>query len=194
MSCIHRTKTNAPMRITKPRINEPLWHEGFSLTQQHFQHRVHADEVLAKLETPIRDLLDAIIPSRVVAIGLSSKSPTTWSGQIHDERLTNSAVDWYLSINSSIDAFDLVGQFPRLCKVGAPDEVDHIVNAALPGIALKAVQRAPTAIPVRLDNLYFALDSNSPALARMLAARACQVCLPVSIADASVELYAVLRS
>ncbi|WP_321852304.1 type VI secretion system baseplate subunit TssK [Burkholderia diffusa] len=100
----------------------------------------------------------------------------------------------YLSVNAPTSAFTLVEQFPRLCKIGAPDEVEHIVNSALLGIPLKAVQRVPAAIPVRLDNQYFALDSNDPAHARMLAARACQIYLPASVPDASLELYAVLRS
>ncbi|WP_042303927.1 type VI secretion system baseplate subunit TssK [Paraburkholderia kururiensis] len=153
-----------------------------------------ADEVFSKLENMIRDLLDAIIPSRVVSIGLTRKSPTTWAGQFLDSRIVEDAADWYLSVNAPVSAFQLVEQFPRLCKIGAPDDVEHIVNSALPGIGLKAVQRVPAAIPVRLDNQYFALDSGDPAHARMLAARACQVYLPASVPDASLELYAVLRS
>ncbi|WP_322038669.1 type VI secretion system baseplate subunit TssK [Burkholderia diffusa] len=153
-----------------------------------------ADKVFTKLEAMIRDLLDAIIPSRVVSIGLTRQSPTTWTGQFLDERIVEDAADWYLSVNAPTSAFTLVEQFPRLCKIGAPDEVEHIVNSALLGIPLKAVQRVPAAIPVRLDNQYFALDSNDPAHARMLAARACQIYLPASVPDASLELYAVLRS
>ncbi|KUY57105.1 type VI secretion system baseplate subunit TssK [Burkholderia sp. RF2-non_BP3] len=153
-----------------------------------------ADKVFTKLEAMIRDLLDAIIPSRVVPIGLTRQSPTTWTGQFLDERIVEDAADWYLSVNAPTPAFTLVEQFPRLCKIGAPDEVEHIVNSALLGIPLKAVQRVPAAIPVRLDNQYFALDSNDPAHARMLAARACQIYLPASVPDASLELYAVLRS
>ncbi len=153
-----------------------------------------ADDVFSQLESMIRDLLDAIIPSRVVSIGLARRSPTSWSGQLLDERIVSGALDWYLSVNASASAFDLVEQVPRLCKIGAPDDVERIVNAALPGIPLKPVQRVPAAIPVRLDNQYFALDNSSAALARMLAARACQVYLPASIPDASLELYAVLRS
>ncbi|WP_322029185.1 type VI secretion system baseplate subunit TssK [Paraburkholderia sp. J76] len=154
----------------------------------------HADDVFTKLESMIRELLDAIIPSRVIPIGLTRKTPTTWTGQFLDERIVDGASDWYLSVNARMTAFDLVEQFPRLCKIGAPDDVEHIVNSALPGIPLKAVQRVPGAIPVRLDNQYFSLDSGSPAYGRMLAARACQIYLPGSVADASLELYAVLRS
>jgi type VI secretion system protein ImpJ len=153
-----------------------------------------ADEVFARLETLIRDLLDAIIPSRVVSIGLTHRNPTTWAGQFLDERIVASSADWYLSVNAASPAFELVEQFPKLCKIGAPDDIEHIVNSALPGIPLKAAQRVPAAIPVRLDNQYFALDASDPAHARMLAARACQIYLPTSVAGASLELYAVLRS
>lgn len=153
-----------------------------------------ADEVFAKLEATIRKLLDAIIPARVVSIGLTRKGPTTWTGRFLDERIVEGTADWYLSVNAPMPAFELVEQFPRLCKIGSPDDVEHIINSALLGIPLKAVQRVPAAIPVRLDNQYFALDPASAAHAKMLAARACQVYLPASVPDATLELFAVLRS
>ncbi len=152
-----------------------------------------ADEVFAILESKIRDLLDAIIPSRVISIGLTRKSPTTWTGRFLDERIVEGVADWYLSVNATMPVFELAEQFPRLCKIGAPDDVEHIINSALLGIPLHAVQRVPAAIPVRLDNQYFALDSASAAHAKMLAARACQIYLPASVPDVSLELYTVLR-
>lgn len=155
---------------------------------------VRADDVFAKLETMIRDLLDAIIPSRVISINLTRRGPTAWTGQFLDDRILADSTDWYLSVNAPLPAFELTEQFPRLCKVGAPDDIEHIINSALLGIPLKLVQRVPSAIPVRLDNHYFALDSNSSLHAKMLAARACQIYLPASVPDASIELYAVLHS
>ncbi len=152
-----------------------------------------ADEIFAKLETLIRDLLDAIIPSRVVSIGLTRKSSTTWTGQFLDERLRSGA-DYYLSVSAALTPFELVERVPKLCKMGSPDDVEQLVNSALAGIPLKAVQRVPAAIPVRLDNHYFALDASDPAYARMLAAHACQIYLPGTVPEASLELYAVLRS
>ncbi|PTU32891.1 type VI secretion system baseplate subunit TssK [Stenotrophobium rhamnosiphilum] len=151
------------------------------------------EEVFATLEGLIRELLDAIIPSRVIPIGLTRKSPTTWTGQFNDERLLAGA-DYYLSVNAAMPSFQLIDHIPKLCKIGAPDDIDHIVNSALAGIPLKPVQRVPAAIPVRLENQYFALDASNPAHARMLAARACQLYLPTAIPDASLELYAVLTS
>jgi type VI secretion system protein ImpJ len=153
-----------------------------------------AEDVFARLEAKIRELLDAIIPSRVVSIALTQKSATTWTGLIADERIATNPADWYLSVSASLPPYELVEQFSRLCKIGAPDDVKQIVNSALAGIPLKAVQRVPSAIPVRLDNHYFALNADDPAHARMLSARACQIYLPASIPDAALQLHAVLRS
>ncbi|MDQ7977246.1 type VI secretion system baseplate subunit TssK [Paraburkholderia sp. SARCC-3016] len=152
----------------------------------------HAPEpVFAELESLIRTLLDTVIPSRVVPIVLERARASVWIGKIHDERLVDGA-DYYLSVQSGLPAHALLEQLPRLCKAGAPDEVEQIVNSALPGIPLRPMSRLPAAIPIRIENQYFALDSTHAAFKRMVAARACQFYVPASIPDVSLELHAVL--
>lgn len=151
------------------------------------------EPVFAELESLIRVLLDAVIPSRVVPIALERLRTTMWLGRINDERLTGD-VDYYLSVRAAMPAHALLEQLPALCKMGAPDEVEQVVNSALAGIALRPVSRLPAAIPVRIENQYFAVDSSDPAFSRMIAARACQIYLPASIPEAGLELYAVLPS
>jgi type VI secretion system protein ImpJ len=151
------------------------------------------EAVFAELESLIRVLLDAVIPSRVVPIVLEKLKPTLWAGKINDERLVDGA-EYYLSVQSALPAHDLLDQLPRLCKAGAPDEVEQIVNSALPGIPLRTMSRLPAAIPVRIENQYFALDGSHPAFKRMMAARGCQFYVPASIPDISLELYAVLSA
>jgi len=154
----------------------------------------HAPEpVFAELESLIRALLDAVIPSRVVPIALERVRPSMWRGQINDERLTED-VDYYLSVRATMPAHALLELLPKLCKMGAPDEVEQVVNSALAGIPLRPVSRLPAAIPVRIENQYFAVDSTDPAFARMIAARVCQIYVPGSISEAELELYAVLPS
>jgi type VI secretion system protein ImpJ len=149
------------------------------------------EPVFAELESLIRSLLDTVIPSRVVPVALEKLRPTVWAGKINDERLADGA-DYYLSVQSSLPAHELLEQLPRLCKAGAPDEVGQIVNSALPGIPLRAMSRLPAAVPIRIENQYFALDSAHPAFKRMVAARGCQFYVPASIPDVALELYAVL--
>jgi type VI secretion system protein ImpJ len=151
------------------------------------------EPVFAELESLIRALLDAVIPSRVVPIALERLRTSTWLGHINDERLTEGA-DYYLSVRAAMPAHALLERLPELCKMGAPDEVEHIVNSALPGIALRPVSRLPAAIPVRIENQYFAVDSTDPAFGRMITARVCQIYLPASIPEAELEVYAVLPS
>lgn len=166
---------------------------GTALTAIPPYKHTQQDEIFSILDSLICGLLDAVIPSRVIPIGLARRSATMWAGQFNDERLLQNA-DYYLSVNASLPALQLLELIPRLCKIGAPDDVEHIVNSALTGIPLKTVQRVPAAIPVRLENQYFALDAADPAHARMLAARACQIYLPASVPESSLELFAVLPS
>jgi len=155
-----------------------------------YDHRA-PEPVFAELESLIRTLLDTVIPSRVVPVALERIKPTVWVGRFNDQRLVEGA-DYYLSVQAGVAAHQLLEQLPRLCKAGAPDEVEQIVNSALPGIPLRTMSRLPAAIPVRIENQYFALDGSHPAFSRMLAARACQFYIPASIPDVSLELYAVL--
>ncbi|MBR8233192.1 type VI secretion system baseplate subunit TssK [Burkholderia sp. AU42008] len=157
-----------------------------------YDHRA-PEPMFAELESLIRTLLDAVIPSRVIPIALEQVRATTWLGRINDERLTEGA-EYYLSVQAAMPAHALVDHLPRLCKVGAPDEVEQIVNSALRGIALRSMPRLPAAIPVRIENQYFALDSNDDAFKRMIDAHACQIYVPASIPEVSLELYAVLPS
>jgi type VI secretion system protein ImpJ len=157
-----------------------------------YEH-ANQDEIFATLETLIRELLDAIIPSRVIPIGLTRSTSTVWTGRFSDERLVEGA-DYYLSVKSTLPALQLVELIPKLCKIGSPDDIQHLINSALTGIPLNVAHRVPAAIPVRLDNHYFALDPSAPALARMRKAHACHIYLPGSVPDAELELFAVLTS
>lgn len=141
----------------------------------------------------VRNLLEESLPSRVLRIDLVHDKDTLWSGRLHDSRLSEEA-DFYLSVRSSLPAHQLQSQFPILCKAGAPDDVRQIIHSALSGIPIKPLSHVPAAIPMRLENQYFALDLNHPAANKMLQARCCEFYVPRAMPDISLELFAVLRS
>ncbi|MCD1127732.1 type VI secretion system baseplate subunit TssK [Jinshanibacter sp. LJY008] len=157
-----------------------------------YQH-TQLDRVFPPLFKLIGQLLEASLPSRVIAIDLVHSNGTRWSGRLQDSRLTEEA-DFYLSVRSSLPAHQLLELMPVLCKVGSPDDVSQIINSALSGVPLKALSHVPAAIPLRLDNQYFALDLTHPAAQSMLAARCCEFYVPRSLPDVSLELFAVLKS
>ncbi|WP_236330105.1 type VI secretion system baseplate subunit TssK [Enterobacter quasihormaechei] len=150
--------------------------------------------VFPPLFTLLDQLLEASLPSRVIAIALEQgEDREIWRGKIHDARLREGA-DFYLSVRSSMPNHELQTRFPLLCKAGSHDEVSEVVNIALSGMVIKPLSHVPAAIPLRLENQYFALDLSTDAARAMLEAGNCTFYTPESLGDVKLELFAVLRS
>ncbi|MFO6296731.1 type VI secretion system baseplate subunit TssK [Rahnella selenatireducens] len=156
-----------------------------------YQHDA-PEQVFPPLFTLLDALLEASLPSRMVAIELTNEGQF-WTGSLHDTRLREGA-DFYLSVRSSIPNHLLQTQFPLLCKAGNFEDVSDVVNVALNGVVMKALSHVPAAIPLRLENQYFSLDLNSPAAQAMLDAGNCAFYTPGSLGEIKLELFAVLRS
>ncbi|MDQ7989335.1 MAG: type VI secretion system baseplate subunit TssK [Candidatus Dactylopiibacterium sp.] len=149
--------------------------------------------VFGELEALIRELIDTVIPSQVIPIALERIRPSLWRAQLNDERLLERA-DFFLAVRAAMPGLRLQEQLPAVCKIGAPEEVERILNSAVVGIPVSPLSRVPSAIPMRLESQYFVLEERSPAFARMLHARSCSVYVPASIPEVALELFAVLRT
>ncbi|WP_036774503.1 type VI secretion system baseplate subunit TssK [Photorhabdus australis] len=141
----------------------------------------------------LNQLLETSLPSRMVTIELRKQGEQQWLGTLHDARLCEAA-DFYLSVRSSMPAHQLQARFPLLCKAGAPDDVDRMINRALTGIPLVALSHVPAAVPLRLENQYFAFELSHPAAKAMLAAGTCAFYVPSILGEIQLELFAVLRT
>lgn len=157
-------------------------------------HHENLTETFIPLFALLEVLLEASLPSRVVAIELEQdERRKRWHARLHDARLREEA-DFYLSVRSSLPASQLLEQFPAWCRTGCPAEVDRIVNSSERGIPLKAMNHVPAAIPLRLENQYFTLDMTHPAAQTMLAEGHCVFYVPGGLGEPELELFAVLRS
>lgn len=142
----------------------------------------------------LSDLLEASLPSRVIAVELAhDKRLHQWLARLQDPRLRDGA-DYYLSVRSTLPAAQLLEQFPRQCKAGSPDYVTSLVNASRQGIPLHPLRHVPAAIPLRLENQYFALDLTHPAARDMLESGQCMFYVPGTLGEPELELFAVLRT
>ncbi|UDQ79077.1 type VI secretion system baseplate subunit TssK [Erwinia rhapontici] len=158
-----------------------------------YQH-AELNAVFPPLFDLLSDLLEASLPSRVVSIELEhDKRLHQWLARLQEPRLREDA-DFYLSVRSSLPVAQLQEQFPRQCKVGSPDEVTGLVNTSQQGIPLKSLRHVPAAIPLRMENQYFALDLAHPAAAEMLASGSCMFYVPGMLGEPELELFAVLRT
>jgi type VI secretion system protein ImpJ len=153
------------------------------------------ETVFPPLLRMISTLLEASLPSRVIALPLEEIGANRWQVTLNDARLRErDSTDFYLSVRCRLPAMQLQSQFPRLCKIGTPDDVDYLVNAALDGVPLQSLSHVPAAIPLRLENQYFALDLNHAKGLAMLAEGVCAFYVPSTLAEVKLELFAVLRT
>ncbi|VVP40769.1 hypothetical protein PS893_04839 [Pseudomonas fluorescens] len=155
----------------------------------------HLESVFPPLLRMISTLLEASLPSRVIALTLEESAANRWQVRLDDVRLREpDSADFYLSVRCRLPAAQLQSQFPRLCKIGTPDEVDQLVNAALDGVPLQSLSHVPAAIPLRLENQYFALDLNHAKGQAILDQGICAFYVPSTLTEVKLELFAVLRA
>ncbi|ECI6680392.1 type VI secretion system baseplate subunit TssK [Salmonella enterica subsp. enterica] len=149
--------------------------------------------VFPPLFTLLSELLEASLPSRVIALDLEALPGNRWKADLHDPRLREEA-DFYLSVRSSLPAHIVLHQLPLVCKIGAPDDVTLLINVALNGVSIAPLTQVPAALPLRLENQYFVLDMQGVPAKAMLEAGCCMIYAPGSMGDLKPELFAVLRS
>ena len=141
----------------------------------------------------ISELLEASLPSRVIAVEMTRQDEQTWKAVLHDIRLREEA-DFYLSVRSNLPAWQVAEKFADMALAGTPDDVGQISGVAMEGIGLIPLSRVPAALPVRLENQYFVLDMESRAAHDMLEQGVCLFYVPSLLGELELELFAVLRS
>ena len=145
-----------------------------------------------RLDTLLRELLETVISDRYVLVPLLETRPSIHMGRLDSDRLGDGC-DFYLSVTGEGPAASLLDAVPLKFKVGSPDDVDKLLNSALPGVALHPASSTPAAVPVRVGNLYFALDPVGPTFERMLRSRCVCIHVPRSLPPLKLELIAVFR-
>jgi type VI secretion system protein ImpJ len=154
-----------------------------------YEHAAPA-EGFQRLDNIIRDLLDTVISARCFAIALAEDKPCYHLGKLDSGKIAaDSAL--YLAIGAAMPALELVEVVPLRVKVGAPDDVEKCVLAAMPGVKLLHAAQVPAAIPVQPDTYYFALENRGVLYEQMLKAQSISIYVPAGIRDLRLELIAV---
>jgi type VI secretion system protein ImpJ len=146
----------------------------------------------ARLDGIIRELLDTVISSRYFAIALHESKPSYHMGMLDSGKI-DEKTSFYLAVNADLPAIELVDVVPLRFKIGAPEDVEKFVLAALPGVKLVHSPQVPAALPVRPDTYYFTLESKGAMYERMLQAQSICIYVPSGIRDLKLELLAVTQ-
>jgi type VI secretion system protein ImpJ len=143
------------------------------------------------LDSMARELLDTVVPNQYIPIALEQTKPSYYVGRLNDPRLVDA--DFYVCVHADMPGAKLIELVPRAFKVGSPEDIEVVVNSAMPGGTLVHASRLPVAIPVRLDNHYFALEPRGRMYERMMAAQAISFYVPGGFTNLKIELMAVLK-
>ena len=143
-----------------------------------------------KLHAMIKDLLDTVISSRYFAINLTEIKPSYHSGHLDSGKI-DEKTSFYLAVAANMPALELVDAVPLRFKIGAPDDVEKFVLSAMPGVRLTHSPQVPTALPVKPDTYYFALDPKGAMYERMLQAQSISIYVPSGVQNLQLELLAV---
>jgi type VI secretion system protein ImpJ len=149
-------------------------------------------DTFSRLMQLIRDLLDTVVSTRFMRIVLSEIKPTLLAGQLSAD-WNFEKIDMYLGIRADVPSTEWVQAIPLRVKLGTPDDVERILHTALPGIRLIHSPSVPASLPVRIGQVYFAVDRTDELYQRMLHQRSVSLYLPDTMRHFEFELIAVHR-
>ena len=151
----------------------------------------HLGVCFTELDARIRDLIGTIIPDKAVSIPLTFGDGSLWRGTVPDDRYFRDC-QFFLAVSADIGVGEIIQKVPRLVRLAAADDINRLIDKALPGVELTHTQTPPN-IRVRLDNQYFALSQVGDLWKQIVFSRQVAVSAPSDIRGARMELIVVLQ-
>jgi len=131
----------------------------------------------------------AFVSVDAATVALTHVRENLWSGPVTDEGLLKSG-EFYLVASGDMQEEQLREIAPKRLKVGGAEELDLIVNRALPGVRLTYVARPPSVLPVRPDSTYFRLENQGEFWEGVGRSRAISVSVPSVFKGIKIEILA----
>ncbi|MGH7506098.1 MAG: type VI secretion system baseplate subunit TssK [Longimicrobiales bacterium] len=148
-------------------------------------------ECFGRLDTIVRELLETVVPASHVALPLKQMEPSIHATAIeHDRYLAAPAL--YLAVAAAARPEQIARDAPRLLKVSSGNQLPRLIRQALPGVTLRPLVAPPSALPVKLDFHYFALDKAGADWDAITLERNLAVYVPSEFPEARLELVVML--
>jgi type VI secretion system protein ImpJ len=145
----------------------------------------------ARLDGIVRELLETAVPSNHVSLPLRATDPSVYATALDQDRYFD-APQMYIAVASSMKQDELIRRVPQLLKVSSADQLERLIRQALPGVALTYVPTPPSAIPIRLNFHYFALQRSGEYWDAIRQSRHLAVYAPADLPDPELELVILL--
>ena len=109
----------------------------------------------------LRELLGKVYQPSALQIPLSKPKYGVYAAKRPDVNLLHNAI-FVLAANAQVPSDTLRSHFPQQIKIGPVEEIQQLVNSALPGIGIQPLPVAPRQIPFHVGFTYFELDRHTP--------------------------------
>ena len=143
------------------------------------------------LDEKLRFLLETVVPSNCISLPLKRVQPSIYATSIDNEKYLQQT-RMYLAVSADMSQADLIAKTPQLVKICSVDAVEHLVQRALPGVALMHVLTPPSAIPIKLNYQYFGLNQSGGSWEAVVRARNLAAYVPGDFPNPQMELVIVL--
>lgn len=145
----------------------------------------------ATLDQAVQELLATVIPQRHVSLSLKEMKPSLHAVALDEDRYLE-ATRAFLAVRSGADRAELIRKLPQLAKVSSGDRVEQLIRQALPGVPLHHSADPPDALPVKLDYLYFEMETKGEDWQAIRRARNVAAYVPSDFPDAELEVVLLL--
>ncbi|MFC7399197.1 type VI secretion system baseplate subunit TssK [Chelatococcus sp. GCM10030263] len=144
----------------------------------------------APVVAAIRQDLSLSLDQPAVLIPLVEQAHGVRLGQVNDADLFARAT-FVLAVRAEIATERLLRGFPAQVKIGPPDQIQNLINAALPGVRLRALPVAPRQIRYVAGTSYFECDHANPLWKQIAASRTIAVHVTGDFPELAMELWAL---
>ena len=144
----------------------------------------------APVVADLRRALSTVLEQTAIPIPLREARHGVRVGPITDRSILR-ASNFVLTVQCDMPAETLRRGFPAQVKIGAVEQIRELVNAALPGIAVRPLPVAPRQLPLYAGATYFELDRASPHWAHMQNSGGFAIHVAGDIPNLQLELWAI---
>lgn len=144
----------------------------------------------APVAAAVRQALSAVLERSAITIPLVEHRYGIRVADVPD-RSIYSKYSFILAAKADMPADALVRRLVGQIKIGAAEQITELVNAALPGIMLRALPVAPRQIPYHTGKAYFELDRSSPIWKQVAAGNGLAIHVAGDFPALELDLWAV---
>lgn len=144
-----------------------------------------------RLDAIVRELLDTAVPSNHVSLPLKRTEASVHAVALDQDRYF-AAPGMYIAVASGMKPEEMARRVPQLLKVSSADHIENLIRRALPGVSLTHVPSPPSAIPIKLNYQYFAVERTGEDWDAIRLSRHLATYVPADLPDPELELVILL--